>query len=87
MIHIICCICNDIIGKFPDLEEAGKYSQERTKSQSFSELQEHGFVNVCNDCEDTYKEVDLKESIRRSIFSHKEKRNNRNQASAEPVSQ
>ena len=71
MIHIICSVCKDIIGEFPDLAKAAEYSQDRTKSKSFSELQGHGFVNVCNACEDIYSNLDLKEAIRKSICSHK----------------
>ena len=72
MIHIICSVCKDIIGEFPDLAKAGEYSQDRTKSKSFSELQSHGFVNVCSVCEEVYNELDLKEAIRRSICASRE---------------
>ena len=72
MIHIICSVCKDIIGEFPDLAKAGEYSQDRTKSKSFSELQGHGFVNVCYGCEEVYSELDLKEAIRKSICAYKE---------------
>ena len=71
MIHIICSVCKDIIGEFPDLTKAGEYSQDRTKSRSFSELQSHGFVNVCSVCEDIYNELDLKEAIRKFVCAHK----------------
>ena len=71
MIHIICSVCKDIIGEFPDLAKAGEYSQDRTKSKSFSELQDHGFVNVCSDCENIYSGLDLKEAIRKSICACK----------------
>ena len=74
MIHIICSVCKDLIGEFEDLAKAGEYSQDRTKSRSFSELQEHGFVNVCSVCEDIYDGLDLKECIRRSISACKESR-------------
>ena len=69
MIHVICSVCKDIIGEFPDLAKAGEYSQDRPKSQSFSELYGHGFVNVCSVCEDIYAQLDLKEAIRKSIYA------------------
>ena len=71
MIHIICSVCKDIIGEFPDLIKAGEYSQDRPKSQSFSELQSHGFVNVCSVCEDIYAQLDLEEAIRKSICARR----------------
>ena len=75
MIHIICSVCKDLIGEFSDLSKAGEYTQDRTKSRSFSELQNHGFVNVCSVCENIYSELDLKESIRKAISVYRESRN------------
>ena len=74
MIHIICSVCKDLIGEFADLTKAGEYTQDRTKSRSFSQLQEHGFVNVCSVCENIYAELDLKDCIRKSISTYKESR-------------